>query len=324
VPAAPPSPLAELASAVGDAVSAGLAQAKPDLDKAGAEIAAGMSEVREKVGASLSEAASSIRASLPAESAPSSPAHSPPPEPATPSAPAVPAAAVPAAPSKKGARWYVYIGIGVAVVVVALLALLVFRKVRVRALARAATATAQVAAQRPTPPPEPPPPPQEIPVEPFPIWIGDGYAPPGAIPLEDGEARLGELDGLINEDPGNPELHLERGDLLFLLELFPEAEGEYRQAIDLDPDMFWAHYNLGVTLLFLQRPEEALGEFQLLMDVTGGQVEPPILFNLGLVHALVGHRQEAVNALREFLRQYPEEDDRRRQALELLRRLQEQ
>lgn len=319
-PAAQPSPLAELASAVGEAVSAGVAEAKPDLDKARSEIAAGMSEMQEKVGASLSEAARSIRASLPTESAPSSSAQSPTPEPAVPSAPPVPAAV----PQKQGGRWYVYIGIGVAVVVVALLALIVFRQVRGRALVRAATATAQAAAQQPTPPSGPPPPIEEIPVDPFPIWVGDGYAPPGSIPFAEGEARLGELDGLLKEDPGNPELHLERGDILFSLERFEEAEGAYRQVLDLDPDMFWAHYNLGVTLLFLQRSEEALGEFQWMMDVTGGQVEAPILFNLGLAHALADHRPEAVDALREFLRRYPDEDDHRRQALELLRRVQDQ
>ena len=102
---------------------------------------------------------------------------------------------------------------------------------------------------------------------------------------------------------------------------FPAADESYRQAIALNAELPWAHYNRGVTLVYLGRPEEALGEFQSVMDAAGGQADPPVFFNLGLAHALLGHRQEAIASLREFLRQWPAEDVYRRQALDLLQRL---
>jgi tetratricopeptide (TPR) repeat protein len=329
--AAPPSPLAELASAVGAAVSAGLAEAKPGLDKVRSEVTAGLSEAREKLGAGLSEAARSIRASAPTPSAltpppsplsPESPAPPVPPEPAVPAAADAPATA----PKKRKVRWPLWVGLGV---VGLILLLLLWRTVgpvlRQRGEDRRATAAAQNATPLPQQPSEPPPPPPgEIEGEPFPIRTGEDYLPPGAISMEEGESQLRLLDDSLNREPGNAVLYLERGNVLFMLEHFVEADDAYRRAIELDPKMPWAHYNRGVTLLYLRRAEEALGEFQWLMDATGGRVEPPVLFNLGLAHAMAGHRLEAVASFREFLRQWPDEDLHRRQALDLLRRLENQ
>jgi len=324
-PPASPSPLSELASAVGAAVSAGMAEVRPDLEQARAEIAAGVSEVREKMGAGLSEAARSIRASLAGTPPPPGsvePAAAPAPAPAAP--PPAPAAPVPAA-RKKGERWPMWLGIGLGIVLVLLLArFVVLPRMRQRAADRAATATAAARPATPLPPPRselPLPPLGEVGGEPFGVRTADGYSPPGALTAEEGEDQLRLLDDSLSREPRNAVLHMERGNILFQLGRFPPAEESYREAISLNRELPWAHYNRGVTLIYLGRPEEALAEFQWLVDALGSEADPPILFNLGLAHAMLGHRPEAVAALREFVRQWPEEDAHRRQALDILQRL---
>ncbi len=154
----------------------------------------------------------------------------------------------------------------------------------------------------------------------FPIRAGEGYARPGEIPPEELAARLEDLQRQIDQNPRDPFLYLEMGNLLYQAERWEEASGAYYQAFELAPELADAHYNKGVVLLYMREPEEALGEFMRALELRGGEGDPPLYYNLGLTHAVLGHRREAVTALREFLQRWPQEDAWRKRALEVLRR----
>jgi tetratricopeptide (TPR) repeat protein len=196
---------------------------------------------------------------------------------------------------------------------------------RQRGLDRSATATARGLPPTPRQPPDQPLPPAGGDLgEPYPIRVDEGYASPGSLPAEEAEARLAQIDKSIRQDAQNPRFHLDRGNVLFLVRRFSEAEESYRRTIELDGGIADAHYNLGVTLIYMRQPEQALGEFQWIVDTAGGRDQPPVLFNLGLAHAMLDHRLEAVAALRDFLRLAPTEDPHRQRATDILRRFGEE
>ena len=73
----------------------------------------------------------------------------------------------------------------------------------------------------------------------------------------------------------------------------------YRKAIDLDPDLADAQYNLATVLVTLERPAEALG---LLQAATRVQPDFPEALNaLGVVHMRLGRPAEATSHFREAI-----------------------
>lgn len=143
------------------------------------------------------------------------------------------------------------------------------------------------------------------------------------MPPEEARTGLQELERQLGEDPHNPGLHLARGNALYDMRQWAEAEQAYHQALKLDPENIEAHHNLGAVLLSQDRPQEAIGELQPVADRTVA-AEPWIFYNLGMAYAMTGQRPEAMGALGRFLELYPTNDLWRGQAEEALRRLQEQ
>jgi tetratricopeptide (TPR) repeat protein len=78
---------------------------------------------------------------------------------------------------------------------------------------------------------------------------------------------------------------------------FVEAEEKYRAAIQRHPDFPLVHYGLGLTLLGLGRPEEAVTEFGVARVSLGDEFVLP-----SLAHAYVGagRRADAEKVLEEF------------------------
>jgi tetratricopeptide (TPR) repeat protein len=214
-----------------------------------------------------------------------------------------------------------------AVVAVALLAvvigLVIVPAIHRRAQSRQPTRTAQPARPLPnrTAPPatEPLPPPAEW-GEPYPIRVDAGFAAPGTMVRREAEEKLLLLEEQIGREPQNAALHMERGNVLFLIERYADAAAAYEQAYGLTAALPWAHYNRGVALVYLRQPEAALAEFQWTHDAVGGKPEACVFFNLALTHSILEHREPAVLALREFLRLAAGDDTWRRRAVEMLRR----
>lgn len=336
IPVAPATPMAETPAAPPPAAEPSPAEAAAGLVAAlGAALAPGVDEVkramasaRSEMAAGLSKAAQEMRE----RSAPPEPSASPtPPAPAAALGPeAPPAAAAPeaeAAPAPRRARRLV---LWPGLVVLAVVALAALLAVAVPAIQRAQLPPESAAPPTIAPRPErslpprpgetPPPPPPGDWGEPYPVRLSVGYGAPGSMSREEAGAQLLLIEEAIGRDPGNPALHLERGNLLFLLERFPEAAVAYEKSYTLSGEMVWAHYNRGVAMVYMAQPEEALAEFQWVRDATGGEAEPSLYFNLALAHSMLGHREQAVAALREFVRRSPAEDLWRRRALEMLRR----
>ncbi len=334
VPAAaassPAAAAGELLDAVKEAMAPGVAEVKRAMDTVRSEMAAGLSraaqEIRERSAPPVSPApptpavpseptlpAAMEGGVLPVAAAPAVPPGAPATAvgPATAEKAAPPAAARPA--RRRLALWPGMVVLGVVGLVV------LFAVVVAPAIRRAQSPPATAALPRPGETPLPPPPAADW-GEPYPIRIDAGYAPPGSLTESEAGNRLLLIEEAIGRDPGNPALHLERGNVLFLLERFHEAAAAYERSYTLNGEMVWAHYNRGVTLLHMGQPEQALGEFQWVRDATGGEAEPSLYFNLALTHSILGHREQAVAALREFVRRSPAEDMWRRRALAMLRR----
>lgn len=138
--------------------------------------------------------------------------------------------------------------------------------------------------------------------------IADAYPRAGEIfPQERAEEVLAELDRRIEDNPDNPLLHLERGNVLYDLQRWEEAAEAYRESIRLDPRQILSHYNLGVTYLHLRRPQMALPEFEIVLQLNPETAEG-IYFNLGIAHAMAGDYREAADALERFLERHPRAD----------------
>ena len=68
--------------------------------------------------------------------------------------------------------------------------------------------------------------------------------------------------------------------------------GEYRQAVESQPTLRMARFNLGRMLIALGRPEEAIAELQTLTEPRDAEA-PRYLFALSAAHVRAGHKDEA-------------------------------
>ena len=137
--------------------------------------------------------------------------------------------------------------------------------------------------------------------------------------------RLGEAEKEYREaieiNPDYAEAHYNLGILLKNLERNEEAEEEYRETLRIQPDYAEAHYNLGILLYNLKRNEEAEEEYREAL-----RIQPDFAGahgNLGILFSKTGKKEEAKkeleNAKRLFEAQGRKEDVKK--AEELLRSL---
>ena len=78
---------------------------------------------------------------------------------------------------------------------------------------------------------------------------------------------------------------------------FDTAEGDFRHALRLRPDDGAAHTNLGLTLLYEDRAQEALDSFQAAVRLEPDQ--PGAHYGLASAAAKLGQADNAVAALRQ-------------------------
>jgi tetratricopeptide (TPR) repeat protein len=74
---------------------------------------------------------------------------------------------------------------------------------------------------------------------------------------------------------------------------FENAAAEYRLAIQSEPTFRLARFNLGRMLLALNRPDEAIVEFEKLVEPRDAEA-PRYLFALGTAHIRSGHKAEGI------------------------------
>jgi tetratricopeptide (TPR) repeat protein len=92
------------------------------------------------------------------------------------------------------------------------------------------------------------------------------------------------------------------------------AVAAFRKAAEMDPEMAEAHYRLGLALSALGRDEEADESFQIAVEAYEKLLkEDPknseAQYLLGLTYGKLGKYEEAVKALKDSVKNSPEEDD---------------
>jgi eukaryotic-like serine/threonine-protein kinase len=109
---------------------------------------------------------------------------------------------------------------------------------------------------------------------------------------------------LVAERPDNPWLQLQRGNDLYELNRFGEAESACRQAIALKPDYPEAHYNLGVALAGQGKLNEAEAAYREAIRLKPDF--PEAHYNFGVALWRRGKPKQAEAAYREALRLKPD------------------
>ena len=106
-----------------------------------------------------------------------------------------------------------------------------------------------------------------------------------------------------------------RGYIFANQELFDEAIGAFRLAIQLEPRSAESHYYLGFLLARFNQIDAAINHFKTAIDCMPEYVDPHVA--LGRAFAIKGQKQDAIKAIKEALRVDPSN----KEANDLLRRL---
>jgi tetratricopeptide (TPR) repeat protein len=112
-----------------------------------------------------------------------------------------------------------------------------------------------------------------------------------------------ELDKLAASRPQNPLYVYWLGRLDYDGRQYADAIGYFERAIQLDPEMMRAYYNLGLCLDYVGRVDEAIGDYQRAIVLNRQQPHPSPWPHLDLAIALIEKNQlaEAEKTLREAI-----------------------
>ncbi len=125
--------------------------------------------------------------------------------------------------------------------------------------------------------------------------LGNAYAQKGMFSQAESEylavLRLNERD---------VDARSNLGVVYYQQQKFTDAEKAFRTALTYKPDDAEIHYNLGGVLAALNRLNEAEVEFLKAKELNPDLAE--LYLGLGSVYKLQGRKEEAIAALREFLR----------------------
>jgi len=120
-----------------------------------------------------------------------------------------------------------------------------------------------------------------------------------AAKQDQGDRAL-ELFGMaISAQPGDAELHFERGNVFSDSGRHTEAVADYQRALALKPDYPEAHYRLGLAWRDQDRFTEAAASYHRALELRPGYVE--VWNNLGAVQQLTGQFDEALASYRRAL-----------------------
>lgn len=146
---------------------------------------------------------------------------------------------------------------------------------------------ASVASSAPTTPPLPP-------------AADAGYDAALDLEAADLDRAVAAYRGVLAQDPGHAEAHLNLGRLLHEEGALSEAESHYRAALAADPSSARASFNLGVALEDLGRPAAAADAYRAAL-----RLEPDLAvahFNLSRLHEAAGRKAEALGHLASYKR----------------------
>lgn len=129
----------------------------------------------------------------------------------------------------------------------------------------------------------------------------DEYMGPGeeAYNRGDLETALREFTALTRVDPGNPEAHLHRGQVLLDMGAYEEAERTYRRTIEIDSTSSTAYFHLGNIAQARGRLTEAMDFYEEALRLLPGS--PEALANIGSILVERGMADSAVVVLESAL-----------------------
>ncbi|MBR7166798.1 MAG: tetratricopeptide repeat protein, partial [Bacteroidaceae bacterium] len=119
--------------------------------------------------------------------------------------------------------------------------------------------------------------------------------------------------------------HLRSGNKIYADSIYDEAEVEYRKAIEKEPDNADAHFNLGNTLLFQNKAQEALKEYELAAQNEKDKHRlAQIYHNTGVLMQAAKDYSNAVKVYKEALRNNPHDNETRYNLILAMNQLKDQ
>lgn len=106
--------------------------------------------------------------------------------------------------------------------------------------------------------------------------------------------------------------YIRKGNRAFKDSVYVDAEVNYRKALDANPGSTIARFNLGNTLLWQNKAQEAMNEF-----VDAARIEKDkgrkaqIFHNMGVIFHTMKEYEKAIEAYKESLRNNPSDDETR-------------
>jgi adenylate cyclase len=125
------------------------------------------------------------------------------------------------------------------------------------------------------------------------------------------EQILSEADRALELDPHLSEAHAARGEALFLLEKYAEAEAEFEEAIRLDPNSFEANFLYARYWKVRGKSEKAVDYYVRALEVQPDDPQAPLLLqlelrNLGRVEEADKYAWMGIRRAEEAVAQHPE------------------
>lgn len=99
---------------------------------------------------------------------------------------------------------------------------------------------------------------------------------------------------IIKEHPNYADIHFKLAQIYENQNKYKEAEGEFKQALDINPNFIQARINLGFLYKELSRFEEAAREFGFVLGKNCPY--PMVAFNLGLIYKRLNRNMDAARA----------------------------
>jgi tetratricopeptide (TPR) repeat protein len=109
--------------------------------------------------------------------------------------------------------------------------------------------------------------------------------------------RVAQLKLILRQQPGSARLHAALAQEYFTRQQFPEAEAEFKRALELDPKDADSQFNLGLSYLSEKKLDDAKTTFTQLEVAAAGN--PYGHYGLGLVLAAQNDNQAAIDEFKK-------------------------
>lgn len=106
--------------------------------------------------------------------------------------------------------------------------------------------------------------------------------------------------------------YIRKGNRAFKDSVFVDAEVDYRKALDANPNSTIARFNLGNTLLWQNKAQEAMNEFADAARIEKDKGRKAQIFhNMGVIFHTTKEYEKAIEMYKEALRNNPSDDETR-------------